>query len=118
MLDAHPLATTVAAVAAAGLIILNAHRVSDTSGEGFAVRLYRQGTNLGLPPVAAQTLPPQQQQYFPTQQCDTGNSTGFVRAFSDTPTAFMAGFNRCVLVYARLASACCMPHMKATFCST
>jgi DNA excision repair protein ERCC-4 len=49
----------------AGIIVLNAQRVSDSSGEGFAVRLYRQG-----------------------------NTAGFVRAFSDQPTAFTAGFAR------------------------
>ena len=43
----------------AGLIVLNAHRVTDSSGEGFAVRLYR-----------------------------GANASGFVRAFSDAPVAF------------------------------
>lgn len=43
----------------AGLIVANAHRVSDESGEGFAIRLYRQG-----------------------------NSSGWLRAFSDVPTSF------------------------------
>ena len=47
----------------AGIIVMNAHRVTDTSGEGFAVRLFR-----------------------------AGNSRGFVRAFSDNPTSVTAGF--------------------------
>lgn len=33
-----------------GLFILNAHHVSETSGEGFAVRLYRQGPTPGFDP--------------------------------------------------------------------
>lgn len=33
-----------------GLIIINAHHVAETSGEGFAVRLYRQGTAQGFDP--------------------------------------------------------------------
>jgi DNA excision repair protein ERCC-4 len=41
------------------VIVANAHRVSDESGEGFAIRLYRQG-----------------------------NSSGWLRAFSDVPTSF------------------------------
>lgn len=49
----------------AGMVILNAHRVTDTSGEAFAVRLYR-----------------------------AGNSSGFVRAVSDSPLAFNVGFNK------------------------
>ncbi|KAL6745331.1 ERCC4 protein, partial [Haematococcus lacustris] len=49
----------------AGMIVLNAHRVTATSGEGFAVRLYR-----------------------------AGNSSGFLRALSDAPAAFMGGFNK------------------------
>lgn len=48
-----------------GMIIVNAHRLTDSSGEAFAVRLYR-----------------------------TGNASGFVRAASDQPTAFTAGFNK------------------------
>ena len=47
----------------AGIIVLNAQRVTDTSGEGFAVRLFR-----------------------------TNNPRGFVRAFSDNPVAVTAGF--------------------------
>jgi DNA excision repair protein ERCC-4 len=49
----------------AGMLVLNAHNVTETSKEGFAVRLYRQG-----------------------------NSTGFLRAFSDQPTSFLSGFNK------------------------
>lgn len=49
----------------AGIIVLNAHRVSDVSGEGFAVRLFR-----------------------------LGNDKGFVRAFSDQAPAFTSGFAR------------------------
>lgn len=52
------------------MIVVNAHRVTDTSGEGFAVRLYRER-----------------------------NRTGFLRALSDQPTAFTSGFNK-VLVEA------------------
>ncbi len=47
-----------------GIVVLNAHRVSDTSGEGFAVRLYR-----------------------------AANRNGFVRAFSDQPPSFL-GFSK------------------------
>ena len=46
------------------IIVLNAHRVNDTSGEGFAVRLYR-----------------------------TANRNGSVRAFSDQPPSFL-GFSK------------------------
>lgn len=49
----------------AGLIVLSAHRVSDSSGEGFAVRLFR-----------------------------AGNASGFVRAFSDAPAAFSTDFGK------------------------
>ena len=49
----------------AGMIIMNAHRVTDASGEAFAVRLYRMA-----------------------------NKSGFVRAFSDQPTGFASGFNK------------------------
>lgn len=35
-----------------GLIIINAHYVSETSGEGFAVRLFRQGPTPGFDPNA------------------------------------------------------------------
>jgi DNA excision repair protein ERCC-4 len=49
----------------AGFIVLNAHRVTDESGEGFAIRLYMQG-----------------------------NRQGSVKAFSDQPVSFMAGFNK------------------------
>lgn len=47
----------------AGMLILNAHNVSDTSGEGFAVRLFRKG-----------------------------NRRGFIRALSDQPSFFASGF--------------------------
>lgn len=73
---------------ALGLIILNAHRVTDSSGEGFAVRLYRQGSGIGL---------------NPGQGSSRGNSSGFVRAFSDNPNAFAAGFNRCGVCYGQQA---------------
>ena len=49
----------------AGLIILNAHRVQDTSGEAFAARLFR-----------------------------TSNQQGFIRAFSDNANAVTGGFAR------------------------
>jgi hypothetical protein len=48
----------------AGMLVVNAHRVTETSGEGFAVRLLR-----------------------------ASNPAGFVRAFSDQPTSF-GGFNK------------------------
>jgi hypothetical protein len=63
-----------------GMIILNAHKVTDISGEGFAVRLYRQGTGQGL--------------HLPQHLGGGGNAAGFLRAFSDSPNAFAAGFNR------------------------
>ena len=47
----------------AGILVLNAHRASDASGEGFAVRLFR-----------------------------GANRSGFVRALTDQPTALTAGF--------------------------
>lgn len=47
----------------AGIIVMNAHRVTDTSGEGFAIRLFR-----------------------------TSNQRGFVRGFTDNPVAVTAGF--------------------------
>jgi DNA excision repair protein ERCC-4 len=46
-----------------GLIIMNAHNVSESSGEGFVVKLYR-----------------------------TKGGTGFVRAFSENPVAFTSDF--------------------------
>ena len=49
----------------AGMLVLNAHNVADTSGEGFAVRLFRKG-----------------------------NQRGFIRALSDQPAFFAAGFNK------------------------
>lgn len=51
----------------AGMLILNAHGVTDSSGEGFAVRLFRKG-----------------------------NQRGFVRALTDNPAAFAAGFNKVI----------------------
>lgn len=50
--------------ARAGIIVLNAHRVQDSSGESFAVRLLRAG----------------------------GNRTAFVRALSDRPGELVRGF--------------------------
>ena len=47
----------------AGIILMNAHRVTDASQDGFAVRLFRET-----------------------------NRTGFVRAFSDQPNSFASGF--------------------------
>lgn len=49
----------------AGMVILNAQRVTEASGEAFAVRLYRMA-----------------------------NKNGFIRAFSDQPTSFASGFNK------------------------
>lgn len=73
----------------AGLIILNAHNVTETSGEGFAVRLYRQGTNIGSGSSrgggTAAAL---------SRHHGLGNPTGFLRAFSDNAAAFSSGFNR------------------------
>ena len=49
----------------AGRVVMNAHRVTDASGEAFAVRLFRMA-----------------------------NKRGFIRAFSDQPTGFASGFNK------------------------
>lgn len=49
----------------AGMVIMNSHRVTDASGEAFAVRLFRMA-----------------------------NKRGFIRAFSDQPTGFASGFNK------------------------
>ena len=49
----------------AGILVVNAHLVQDTTGEGFAVRLFRKG-----------------------------NQRGFVRALSDQPCSFVSGFNK------------------------
>ncbi|PSC75286.1 DNA repair endonuclease UVH1 [Micractinium conductrix] len=49
----------------AGMVVLNAHRVTDSSGEGFAVRLYKSAAPAGV-----------------------------VRAFSDAPAAFASEFNK------------------------
>jgi DNA excision repair protein ERCC-4 len=57
--------SVLVAAYAAGIIVLNAHRVTDTNGEGFAIRLFR-----------------------------AGNTGGYVRAFSDVPTALAGGFNK------------------------
>lgn len=48
-----------------GIVVVNAHRVKDTSGEGFAVKIYREK-----------------------------NKVGFVRALSDQPTSFSGGFTK------------------------
>ena len=47
----------------AGIIVMNAHRVTDSSQDGFAVRLFRES-----------------------------NKEGFIRAFSDQPVSFTTGF--------------------------
>ena len=52
----------------AGMVIMNAHRVTDASGEAFAVRLFRMA-----------------------------NKRAFIRAFSDQPTGFASGFNKVLL---------------------
>ncbi|EFN55307.1 hypothetical protein CHLNCDRAFT_134272 [Chlorella variabilis] len=49
----------------AGMVVLNAHRVTDSSGEGFAVRLYKAACPEGV-----------------------------VRAFSDVPSSFSSEFNK------------------------
>jgi DNA excision repair protein ERCC-4 len=59
----------------AGMIVLNAHRTSDTSGEGFAAALYRDTAAAGGAGAAARRR-------------------GWLRAFSDQPTAFSHGFNK------------------------
>ena len=56
-----------------GMIVVNAHRLTDASGEAFLVRLYR--------------------------GC---NATCFVRAVSDQPTAFTSGFNKVRDVHGRV----------------
>lgn len=53
----------------AGILVLNSHRASDASGEGFAVRLFR-----------------------------AANRRGFVRALSDQPTSLSAGFAKVCVV--------------------
>lgn len=53
------------ALQVAGILVVNAHTVTDMSGEGFAVRLFRQG-----------------------------NQGGFVRAISDQPQSFAASFSK------------------------
>ena len=59
----HAIALKESMLQVAGMLILNAHNVSDTSGEGFAVRLFRKG-----------------------------NRRGFIRALSDQPSFFASGF--------------------------
>lgn len=51
--------------AISGLMVLNAHHVSETSGEGFVVQLYR-----------------------------SKGGQGFVRAFSENPTSLTSGFSK------------------------
>jgi len=58
------LSKRLSAAEVAGAVVMNAHRVTDTSGEGFAVRLLR-----------------------------AGNGAAFVRALSDQPTSF-GGFSK------------------------
>ena len=68
------------------MLVLNAHYVSDTSGEGFAVRLFRKG-----------------------------NQRGFIRALSDQPAFFAAGFNKvrphCASPLTRLSISACMQYL-------
>lgn len=52
-----------------GLVVCNAHRVSDDSGEAFAVRLFRKE-----------------------------HPTGFIRAFSDQPCSFYSGIRKVLKV--------------------
>ena len=59
-----------------GMLVLNAHRTSDTSGEGFAAALYRD--------TAA----------APGAGASARRQRGWLRAFSDQPTAFNQGFNK------------------------
>lgn len=59
-----PVCTDVA-YQVAGMLVMNAHSVTDSSGEGFAVRLFRKG-----------------------------NQRGFVRAMSDQPQSFASGFSK------------------------
>ena len=56
------------ALQVAGILVVNAHTVTDMSGEGFAIRLFRQG-----------------------------NQGGFVRAISDQPQSFAASFSKVFL---------------------
>eukprot|EP00884_Botryococcus_braunii_P016200 jgi/Botrbrau1/3263/Bobra.174_1s0034.1 len=65
----------------AGVIVLNAHKVTDTSGEGFALRLFR-----------------------------AGNKKGFVRALSDQPVHFSHGFAKMVEVAVRQTPAMAETH--------
>ena len=77
----------------AGIIVMNAHRVTDTSGEGFAVRLFR-----------------------------TNNQRGFVRAFSDNPASVTGGFAKVHPVYCTQAAGSassneiCMMWLRRHYC--
>ena len=71
----------------AGMLILNANSVTDSSGEGFAVRLFRKG-----------------------------NQRGFVRAITDNPAAFAAGFNKVCMCLKRRCSACHMIAVSDATC--
>jgi len=64
----------------AGMVIMNAHRVTDSSGEAFAVRLFRMA-----------------------------NKHGFVRAFTDQPTGFASGFNKVPAAIACCADCLAVP---------
>jgi hypothetical protein len=72
----------------AGLLVVNAHLVQDSSGEGFAVRLFRKG-----------------------------NQAGFVRALSDQPAAFVSGFGKvrpleCLFLPPSAAATGCKANMQ------
>ena len=81
------LARRVRAHQMAGLLLLNAHRATDTSGEGFAVALLR-----------ADQQQQQQQQHRGGGGGGGGGGLGpgrcWVRGISDVPTAFNQGFNK------------------------
>lgn len=64
----------------AGAVVVNAHRMTDTSGEGFAVRLLR-----------------------------AGSSATFVRGLSDQPTSF-GGFSKVGLADDGMALSCIIQH--------
>ena len=70
----------LASSSVAGIIVVNAHRVTESSGEAFAVRLYREGHAVKGPQQASSTTNP--------------HSLGFIRAISDMPTHFAFGFNK------------------------
>ena len=72
------------------MLVVNAHLVQDTTGEGFAVRLFRKG-----------------------------NQRGFVRALSDQPSSFVAGFNKVSFVPLALEQGPCPPPAQTgTFLSS